>query len=110
MKETIPTVFYVSKDFKTNIMSEQTLYRLKYLSEDTFREDELYEADGQDNYIAMAGRPVFGTVEVDSAHCTNCAEAKITKGNLNSGEKCHKIEKLKNACARSQRMEDWILK
>ena len=53
-KDTVPTVFYVSKDFKTNIMSEQTLYQLKYLSEDMFSEDELYEADGQDNYITRA--------------------------------------------------------
>ena len=73
-------------------------------------ENELYEADEQDNYIARAGRPVFGTVTVDSAHCTSCAEAKITKGNLNSGEKRHKIKKLKNACARSQRTEDGVLK
>ena len=57
-----------------------------------FQENNLYEDADQDSYIAKAGRPVFGTIEVNSAHCTDCASTKITKGNTNSGEKHHKIE------------------
>ena len=39
-----------------------------YLSEDTFQENNLLGDTDQDRYIAEDGCPVFGTVEVDSAH------------------------------------------
>ena len=73
-KKTTQTVFYVG-DFKTALLSEATLYELGYLSEDRFQ-------NNQDRYIAEAGRPVFGTVEVNLANCGDCALTKITKGNL----------------------------
>ena len=85
-----------------NILSERTLYELGYLPEDIFREDMLYKAGKQKEYITHVNAnkyPVFGSV----GHENVVVMTKSTvRGNLNSGGKKNPQEKLKNECRRSQ--------
>ena len=53
----------------------------------------------QEDFIQRTGLRIFGSKTIIAESVNN---SKLTKGNLNSGEKRHKAEKLKDACANSQ--------
>ena len=108
-RRSTPAAFYVSPSFTTNILSEQSLYDLGYLKEEFLR-----GYGSQDKYIAKADLRTFGGEmigeAVDVSNCSDCATTKPTKVNVNSGGKRHKLDRLKDACANSQRWEDGVLK
>ena len=108
-KQTHRVTFHVG-NFTSNILSEQTLYDLGYLDVNIFREDNLYKAGKQKEYITNVNankHPMFGSVgheEVVVMKCCNrqnCAHATY-RGNLNSGGKRNPKEKLKDECKRLQ--------
>ena len=72
-RKATPKVFFVSMDLRTTI-SEQTQNQLGVL-EEAFAQNELYRTGEQDDYIAKARWPEFGTITVTSAHWSNPGEA-----------------------------------
>ena len=94
----VPTTFYLAEELTCNILSETLVYDLGYINKDAFSEKFLNRYNNQEDFINQTGQRVFGsnlTGEVVNS-------SQMTKGNLNSGEKRHRAEKLKDACANSQ--------
>ena len=106
-RKKVPVTFLISEDLGCNILSEALVYDLGYLPATAFQENFLCKYDGQDvdetqaSFMNQAGQLMFGTEHIASANINN---ARITKGNINSGAKRNLSAKLKDHCANTQTM------
>ena len=83
------------------------MYELGYVSDKAFSEEFLGKTNDQDDFIQRTGYRLFGSKTITAASVNT---SKPTKGNMNSGEKRHKAEKLKDAGANSQEYVDGKLR
>ena len=104
---TVPATFYLAEQLGCNILSESLVYELGYLSDRSFKEEFLGRNSDQDDFIQRTGHRLFGSKSIIAA---SVSTTKPTKGNMNSGEKRHKAEKIKDACANSQEYVEGKLK
>ena len=96
---TVPATFYISNALTCNILSESLVYELEYIPKEAFQEKFLDHYFDQEDFIHQAGPRMFGS---DAIAESVVSSTKLTKGNLNSGEKRRKVEKLKDKCANTQ--------
>ena len=96
---TVPATFYIADKLGCNILSESLVYELGYVSDKAFKEEFLGRFNDQDDFIQRTGHRLFGSKTITAASVNT---SKPTKGNMNSGEKRHKAERIKDACANSQ--------